>query len=219
MVFPNEYEIEWNDNNTYNSEVDRADSALYYVDLQIGRLLTDLEENGKAENTVIIFSTDHGHDWYSKHYIKGHGKSIYDEELKVPLIFYIPDLKAQKIEERVSHIDVLPTVLTLMQIDYNETEFIGKPMSENRRFFFYTQSHKYLIGMMNGDNKTIIDLNRNLVEVYDLSISPEERGNLVYKKQNDEDILELLMWHHCQLNYFSVDKPDLGLAQYCENFG
>ena len=218
LEFPEEYEHSWNDSHFYSREVDRNDNAIEYVDLQIGRLVDYLEETNQTENTVIIFSADHGHDWYKRHYISDHGKSVYDEELRVPMMFYFPDLEPIEVKEKVSHIDVLPTVFSLLNFNYSSDDFIGKPMETNRRFFFYAQSHKYLIGMMKGDIKTIIDLNRNLVEVYDIEKDPKEKHNLVYSKKYDNQILELLMWHHCQLNYFSVEEPSRDLEFYCESF-
>ena len=218
LAFPEEYNFEWEDDIDDGKTVDRADNALKYVDLQIGKLLNYLDENDLRENTVFVISSDHGHDWYARHHITGHGKSIYNEELQVPLIFYFPDLNSRIIEKRVSHIDVLPTLFYLLNISYNEQDFIGKPMRENGRFFFYVQSHKYLIGMIKGDLKLIIDLNRNLVEVYDLKNDSSEEYNLVDSKNYDLEILELLMWHNCQLNYFSVKKPPEELKFYCDSF-
>ena len=122
------------------------------------------------------------------------------------------------IEERVSHIDFLPTLFTMLNFDFSEEDFFGKPMKTNGRFFFYTQSHKYLIGMIKGDLKIIIDLNRNLVEIYDLKEDATEKFSRAYTKQYDSEILELLMWHYCQLNYFSPEEPDRELEGYCEPF-
>jgi hypothetical protein len=72
--------------------------------------------------------------------------------------------------------------------------------------------------MIKGDLKLIIDLNRNLVEVYDLKNDSSEEYNLVDSKNYDLEILELLMWHNCQLNYFSVKKPPEELKFYCDSF-
>ena len=89
-------------------------------------------------NTIIVFLSDHGEDFYD-HYreidlipehteqiIPGdssvsHGHSLYDELIRVPLIFYIPGLKPAKniIENQVRLIDVMPTILDLLNKEYD----------------------------------------------------------------------------------------------------
>ncbi len=199
-------------------EVNKYDNSLKYVDFQIGRIRDYFESIGQLNNTLFVITSDHGHDFYNKHEISGHGLSIYEDEIKVPLIIYFPTLEKKEITERESHIDVLPTILNILSKNISR-EFRGKVMSKENRFFFYAQNHMYLIGMIEGNTKVIIDLNRNLAEVYDLSTDPNEENNLVYEKNYNEQILTLLMWHYCQLNYFSLDEKPERMKQYCEVFG
>lgn len=218
LAFPNQYLVNWNDTLDHSEDSERADSALHYVDLQVGRILDYLNKHNLSDNTLIVFSADHGHDWYSRHYIYGHGKSVYDEELKVPLIIYFPKFNEEVIDSKVSQINLVPTLANIINLSYEEDYFFGKPMQDGERFFFYAQNHKYLIGMVHGNIKVIADLNRNLVEVYNLEEDPFEKHNLVYSKKYDYFILELLMWHYCQLNYFSANSQNSNLAEYCDPF-
>ncbi|MBW3021200.1 sulfatase, partial [Candidatus Woesearchaeota archaeon] len=107
MSYPEDYNITYSPDNVLSisflaltpqqNSINRFDNSLKYVDEQIGRLINKLEERDELKNTVILLSSDHGHDFYSYHNIEGHGKSIYNEELLVPLIMYIPDLEARRI--------------------------------------------------------------------------------------------------------------------------
>ncbi len=225
LVFPPEYshfvpdKISPIDSEEENivAKVNRYDNALRYIDFQVGTLLDYLRETNQLNDTLIILSSDHGHDLYSRHNSYGHGLSIYEDEIKVPLAFLIPGEEPRVIRERVSHIDVLPSVIKLMVFNF-PIGLRGRPFESNRRIFFYAQNHMYLIGMIEGDLKIILDINRNLAEVYNLTKDPLEQYNLIKTGDYLPQIRLLLTWHHCQLNYFSKDEPEYGLEKYCEIF-
>jgi len=92
----------------------------YMVDSLVGRLLASLEQQGIAEETLVVFTSDHGdhlgqHAMYQK-------MELYDQASRVPLIVRGPGIVAgQQIESPVSHLDLLPTVL----------DFMGPPVPEN----------------------------------------------------------------------------------------
>lgn len=199
------------------AEVNKYDNSLRYVDFQVGRIKDYFESIGQINNTLFVITSDHGHDLYNQHESKGHGLSVYNDEIKVPFILYFPSIEKREITERESHIDVLPTILDILDKNISR-DFRGKIMNKENRFFFYAQNHMYLIGMIENNTKVIIDLNRNNVEVYDLSIDLNEEYNLIYEKNYNEQILTLLMWHYCQLNYFSADEKPEKLKKYCEVF-
>ncbi|MBW3020954.1 hypothetical protein KY334_06670, partial [Candidatus Woesearchaeota archaeon] len=115
--------------------------------------------------------------------------------------------------------DSLPTFVDLLGLEQDK-DFMGKPMEKERRFFFYAQSHKNYVGMIKGNLKVIVDLNKKIAEVYDIEEDPKELNNLVNVNHYDEEILELLMWHHCQTNYFIKKEisRDESLSKYCDVF-
>jgi arylsulfatase A-like enzyme len=180
-------------------------------------LITYLEINNLSENTVIIISADHGDDIYGRHGVTGHGLSLYNEEIKIPLVFYFPDKDPENISTPVSHIDVLPTVLDMLDLPQSDG-FRGSPFTIQNRLFFYAQNHKYLIGMVRDNIKIIVDMNRMLTEVYDLEEDPLELEPLDKEQLHNEYIIELLNWHYCQLNYFSADERPEELGKTCMNF-
>jgi len=89
--------------------------ACYYgfvtqLDAEIGRLLDGLDELGLADNTIVIFTSDHG-DMLSEHgmFYKG---VMYEGSARVPLIIRWPGMPKNKRESAlVSHVDFMPTVL------------------------------------------------------------------------------------------------------------
>ncbi|MBN1348774.1 sulfatase-like hydrolase/transferase [candidate division KSB1 bacterium] len=84
------------------------------VDLSVGAILKTLAELGLDENTIVVYTSDHG-DMMGAHSLLA--KTVmYEEALKVPWLMRIPRLgkKQRIIENRVSQIDLVPTLLELM---------------------------------------------------------------------------------------------------------
>jgi arylsulfatase A-like enzyme len=84
------------------------------IDDQIGRLLAFLRDNGYQENTMIVFTSDHG-DYLGDHWL-GEKDLFHEESVRIPLIIYDPSPEADgtrgRVETRfVEAIDLLPTFL------------------------------------------------------------------------------------------------------------
>jgi len=187
-----------------NNNQDKYDNAIRYVDIQVGKILNFLEENNLTNNTIITLTSDHGEDLQGRHGISNHGQTIYNEELIVPAMIHIPGIQQTTIKEKISHIDFVPTLIDLLGYPIPK-EFQGKIMRENRPIFFVAQSHKYLLGMIRNNTKIILDLNRDLSEVYNLEEDPQELSKLK-SKDYPKDVLKLLFWGHCQREYYSEEK-------------
>ena len=85
----------------------RYDAECRYVDEEIGRLLDYVDRN--FPNTLIVFLSDHGEEFW-EHGSMGHGTSLHGEQVDVPLIIHGPGLAPVTVPDRVSTLDVLPTV-------------------------------------------------------------------------------------------------------------
>lgn len=89
----------------------RRYQALTGIDQLVGKLLGTLKEKGLAENTVIIFASDHG--LFRGEFGLGGKSMCYDSNLHIPLIVFDPrvDQKGQRRDEAVQSIDVTTTLL------------------------------------------------------------------------------------------------------------
>ena len=86
-------------------------NCLQDVDVQLGRLLDELEALELLEDTVIIYTSDHG-ELASAHGLRGKGGCAYAEQNNVPLIIAHPDFAGgARCKAITSHIDLLPTVI------------------------------------------------------------------------------------------------------------
>jgi arylsulfatase A-like enzyme len=90
------------------------------VDNQLNRLFSYLKRSGRYDRSFIVLSSDHGEELW-EHGGYGHGKTLFNETLKVPLIFKLPkpvtEIRRRRIPESVSMLSLMPTLL----------EFCGYP--------------------------------------------------------------------------------------------
>ena len=110
-----------------DDDIRRARRAYYgnvsYVDDWVGRLRAALEETGLAENTTIVFTSDHGDMlgefglWYKM--------SFREWSCRIPLIVWQPGaIQPRRVAQPVSHVDVLPTLTALA------SDATGRPVPE-----------------------------------------------------------------------------------------
>lgn len=84
------------------------------VDRSVGAILGKLEELGLSDNTIVVFTSDHG-DMMGSH--KMIGKSVmFEESVRIPFMMRIPQIARQQtiVRRNVSQIDIVPTLLGLM---------------------------------------------------------------------------------------------------------
>jgi len=94
-------------------DLGRYQEEIHYFDSCVGRILNALEAGACAKNTLAIFTADHGIPY------PGAKWSLRDPGIEVPLIMYSPDsclCGGKVVEELISHVDVLPTLLDLTGI-------------------------------------------------------------------------------------------------------
>jgi arylsulfatase A-like enzyme/Tfp pilus assembly protein PilF len=91
------------------------DGEIAFADAQMGRLFAYLREQGIFENALIVLASDHG-EGLGEHGEKNHGFFIYNSTLHVPLIFKIPGVVPRVVDEEVSLVDVMPTILQALKL-------------------------------------------------------------------------------------------------------
>jgi arylsulfatase len=84
------------------------------VDKAVGEILRALDESGQAENTIVVFTSDHG-EQMGDYCLVGKGV-MYETSTKIPLLIRVPWLaqRQRRIGGRISQVDLLPTLLELM---------------------------------------------------------------------------------------------------------
>ena len=91
------------------------DGEISYHDDHLVKVYDELKAQGLLENTVLVITSDHGEEFF-EHGSVGHGHSLYEELLHVPLIVRLPDATGSseaRFSEMVELVDVVPTLCAL----------------------------------------------------------------------------------------------------------
>jgi arylsulfatase A-like enzyme len=84
------------------------------VDNAVGRILDALEESGQADNTIVVYTSDHG-EMAGDHALMEKGV-MYEEAIRIPLLIRVPWMNRQRklLKGAIGHIDLVPTLLDLL---------------------------------------------------------------------------------------------------------
>ena len=161
------------------------------IDHQVGRLMNCLDEMGLAENTIVVYASDHG-DWLGDHGLILKGPMHYEGLLRVPLIMRGPGVPADSINDNpVSTMDLAATFT-----DYGGAEPMLpqhaaslKPVVEGREERGFTRNEWGLLPTRAGVELSLqtvrtrsMKLTKDMIsgagEMYDLAADPHEMVNL-----------------------------------------
>lgn len=97
------------------THITHYDAQILFVDRQLRRLHERLAEMGLEEGTLWVVTADHGEGLGSHGYL-GHGRYLYNEQLRVPLVMHTGGTEgpAARIGQLVRHVDLLPTLAELV---------------------------------------------------------------------------------------------------------
>ncbi|MFB0565786.1 MAG: sulfatase-like hydrolase/transferase [Candidatus Aminicenantaceae bacterium] len=164
----------------YNGEV-------AYVDYALGKLFDYLEKNKLMDETLIIFTGDHGES-LGQHGETTHGYFAYNSTLWIPLIISFPGLKPGRIKQEVCHADIFPTACDILGIEklpfFQGVSLLpaveGKRLSKRAIYFeslypYYSRGWAPLKGFIEGNLKFI---ESPIPELYDLGNDFGELENL-----------------------------------------
>jgi len=192
-------------------ELDNAltlcDEGLYWADRELAPLFTALEELSVANDTIVIFVSDHGEE-FEEHGYLSHGQSNFRSVTHVPLIIYDPRQSAARsrvVETPVMNLDIMPTLLDLAGVRIPETvkglslapSIVGlaQPELENR-YLFSEGAWNGFVGAVTVGRYTFLLDDDGKPHLYDWSSDPEEQDNLVASMPELARHLEEVLFLH-----------------------
>jgi len=165
------------------------DGEIHYWDAELGTLLDGLRKRGLYDDLTIVVTSDHGEEFH-EHGGFWHGTTLYDEQVRVPLLLKLPQSRrgGTVVRHWVQSIDLMPTVLKLCEapvpdgvqggdlftgtdVVYAEESHEGNVL-ESVRELDGTDEHK-LITANPGNPRGL-----EPIELYRVDLDPGERNNL-----------------------------------------
>lgn len=196
--------------------VNRYDNALRYVDEQVGKIERGLERLGQLENTIWVITSDHGEAFHDHGQVT-HGKTLFDSEARVPLLVHFPaGLKPADVEEPVSNLDVLPTVVDLLGLPPHPA-FQGKSFaapsaraSETPAVVMNIQGLRSAEAVVCWPWKLIVNRSARSAQLYNLEHDPDETED---RLQRDPEVASALRstlsrMVAAQMSYHRAGNPE-----------
>ncbi|NUM53233.1 MAG: sulfatase-like hydrolase/transferase [Candidatus Hydrogenedentes bacterium] len=105
------------------------DGELLYVDNEVKQIIDALKSHGLYDKTLVMISADHGEELNDHHGYFGHGASVYDGVLRVPLIVRLPGVvpAGKRDATLVQHLTIAPTICEAVGLPVPEP-FVGKSL-------------------------------------------------------------------------------------------
>ncbi len=166
--------------------IDRYDAEIAGFDSSFGMLIDMLKERGLYDNTLIVFTSDHGEAFYL-HKTWQHRSTLFQELIHVPLIMKLPSSRraGTVIDGTCRHVDVVPTLLDLVGLapwpdlqGESLARVIETGNEEWPGLWAFSDSHVkdyYLCTYIEGDRKFIqIEGPEEYQVYYDLNSDPDE---------------------------------------------
>ncbi len=159
-----------------------------YCDSQLGQIMDYLRRTDLWESSIVVFWSDHGEEfWEHGHW--EHGHTLFNELLHIPLVIHLPGQSgSHRIEERVSLLDVMPTLLELCGIHAPEdmrgrslTPLLAGRTGNLPPFRVFAEACVYggmRKGLMTDHYKLIYHLYGDEFSLYDLQTDPGEQHNI-----------------------------------------
>jgi arylsulfatase A-like enzyme len=180
------------------------DGEIRYTDTTIGFLLSAFKAAGKLDNTIVVVTADHGEE-FLEHGHKGHNQSLYQEVLRVPMIFSWPGkIARERVATPVSIVDIAPTLLSLVgapPLPASSGRALfgkgGKPVTRQAKPILSElsnlQGKPILAAVVYGERKVISGSKIGKPVYFDLQKDPTERRPLrVSEISQGDELMEIL---------------------------
>ena len=179
---------------------DRYDEEIQFTDAGIGEVLTELDRLGFGDDTIVVFTADHGEE-FLEHGWLGHTRFLFEGMIHVPLSIFDPRqdaVPAQPLETPVSTVSVTPTIVELAGFDHEKYAFSAPslaPLFHDAEDFPFgpvfsevnfvagnevnADKESHLMGVIDGEIKFIRETNKPIFEAFNTRTDPLETQNLL----------------------------------------
>ncbi|MBP8127988.1 MAG: sulfatase-like hydrolase/transferase [Candidatus Hydrogenedentes bacterium] len=158
------------------------DSEIRFMDDQLGPLLDRVQ--AKYPHSIIVIASDHGEEFWERGGM-GHGATLYQEQIRVPLLIRAPGLAPGPVDTPAELVDILPTIAGLLGREpdpaWQGTDLFRAGLAHEPRFSrtygpwqdLYVDAE----AAVQGEMKLVSDNARAVTQLFDLAADPRELAN------------------------------------------
>ena len=162
---------------------------MHHLDSQFGRVFDYLKQHQLLENTIVILVGDHGEE-FMEHGFWGHNSTFVDEQIRTPLVIYVPNKAAAVVDKMTSHADIVPTLMPMLGVANPQSDYsIGINLFSNQ-----SRDHVYIadwnkLAYVDSEVKIVHPVNNNsqfklmITTADDKNLSDVDAHQLLQKKQ------------------------------------
>lgn len=130
-----------------------------HLDQQVARLLKCLKDNNLLDSTIVVLTGDHGEEFMEKGHW-GHGGQFVDEQVRPPLVLWVPGRAPAQHTFLSSHLDIAPTVMTLLGVKNPPEDYsLGYDLLGSKRREFTVMADWSRLCYMDSEYKAVLPTN------------------------------------------------------------
>ena len=164
-------------------------NAVHHLDSQFGLVFDYLKQHQLLENTIVILVGDHGEE-FMEHGFWDHNSTFVDEQIRTPLVIYVPNKAAAVVDKMTSHADIVPTLMPMLGVANPQSDYsIGINLFSNQ-----SRDHVYIadwnkLAYVDSEVKIVHPVNNNslfklmITTADDKNLSDADAHQLLQKKQ------------------------------------
>lgn len=166
--------------------LNRYTNAAHWVDVQLGRIYAELERQDLLKNTIVIVTGDHGEEFMEKG-AWGHNSSFVDEQIRTPMVMWVPGREPRRIDDVSSHLDIGTTLLQFLGAPREADSYsLGRNLFDIADRSYVVSSDWHSISVIAADMKYRIPYSNRGADQW----VPTDRGDTPYTGDAIQDILK-----------------------------
>ena len=189
-------------------------NVMHETDRHLARIFEAVRRAGLEQDTLIVVTGDHGQAFGYPHEGYGQGRTVYEEDVHVPLMVWYP--RTYKATARVpvvgSHVDLAPTIAELIGLPA-APDWQGRSLfdeSHPGRAYFYVAQDHFRLAVREANWKYIYSVRDGREELYDLQADPLEQRNVAAQHPDRCDRLRQRLAAWTEANRRKYERVEAG---------
>lgn len=200
-----------------------------YLDREVERLFEYIDENIGFDSTAILFTSDHGEEFFD-HGDLGHRPKLYDELTHIPLLVYSQAFEATAVNQTVSHVDLGPTIADLLgatnaeswrgqslrpllepslEREWDSHEYVFSELSHASGYGGDVNLDEAIISVITDDWKYIQNEQTGSRELYPRDAAETEANECAGEEPKVEELEEIASDRLAEISNTEVDKDEI----------